>query len=236
MNKKATPDEALTPITEGIWERRQPLRFFGLALGSRMTVVRLDSGKLWVHSPVPLDDHALAQMNQLGEVGYVIAPNRLHHLQLNAMRNRYPNAEYWGSPGLAQKRQDFRFTGLLSDDARPNWHKEIQHKQLLGMPAVDEVAFFAQQNKALIFTDCVFNLSHSTPTFTRLFFQLVGGVDQCRPPLELKLLVRDKKQFRSSIEAVFKWPFEIIVMSHGEVVRDRARDRLQQGYSWLFSA
>jgi len=46
---------ALNVLGENIWEIQHPLRILGVEFGHRMTVVKLSSGELWVHSPVALD-------------------------------------------------------------------------------------------------------------------------------------------------------------------------------------
>ena len=41
-----------------------------------MTVVRLPNSELWVHSPIPLTDALAGEVQQLGRVAHLIAPNR----------------------------------------------------------------------------------------------------------------------------------------------------------------
>ncbi len=61
----------------------EPVQFLGLPYSTRMTVVRLSSGVLWVHSPIKLSVSIARQVNSLGCVKYLIAPNHLHHLFLS---------------------------------------------------------------------------------------------------------------------------------------------------------
>ena len=46
----------LEPIVPDVWVQARPLRFFGVETGTRMTVMRLADGGLFVHSPIPLRD------------------------------------------------------------------------------------------------------------------------------------------------------------------------------------
>jgi hypothetical protein len=62
----------LIPVCEDIWQARHALVVQGVPAHTRMTVVRLRSGQLWVHSPVPLCDELLAQLKQLGPVVAVV--------------------------------------------------------------------------------------------------------------------------------------------------------------------
>lgn len=60
-----------------------PVQFLGLPYTTRMTIVRLSDGGLWVHSPIQLSNSIKEQINNLGQVKYLIAPNHLHHLFLS---------------------------------------------------------------------------------------------------------------------------------------------------------
>ena len=59
-----------------------PLRFFGMQLGTRMTIIRLKNGKLFLHSPTKLSPKLIEKINNLGKVAFIVAPNKLHHLFL----------------------------------------------------------------------------------------------------------------------------------------------------------
>jgi hypothetical protein len=67
-------------LDSDLWVSESPLRFLGLEVGARMTVVRLSGGRLWLHSPVPAIPELIEQVRALGEVAYLVAPNRFHHL------------------------------------------------------------------------------------------------------------------------------------------------------------
>jgi tRNA (cmo5U34)-methyltransferase len=72
-----------------LWVVEQPLTFMMMALGTRMTVIRLGDGSLFLHSPVELDDdreplvHAAAQAQRGAD--YIAPAQRL----ARGGRNRY---------------------------------------------------------------------------------------------------------------------------------------------------
>lgn len=47
---------AMQELGNGLWLTHRRLRFLAIETGTRMTLVRVSSGGLLVHSPVPLDD------------------------------------------------------------------------------------------------------------------------------------------------------------------------------------
>lgn len=70
----------LREIDHNIWVKEQPLKYFGLSVGTRMTVISLTNGELIVICPIKVDDATIAQINQLGNVSYIVNPNLYHHL------------------------------------------------------------------------------------------------------------------------------------------------------------
>ena len=54
----------LRAIDHDIWVAEQPLRYFGLGIGTRMTVIRLDNGELVVISPIQVSDALVNQLSQ----------------------------------------------------------------------------------------------------------------------------------------------------------------------------
>jgi hypothetical protein len=79
-------------VADGVWVADAPFSFFGVRLGTRMTVVRLRDGGLFVHSPVPLTPALRAEVDALGSVRHIVAPNIAHHLYVGEWKEAYPDA------------------------------------------------------------------------------------------------------------------------------------------------
>ncbi len=67
-------------LAHNLWIVERPQRFYGLEVGTRMTVIRLADGSVLLHSPVELDAEVRWELDAIGRVRYVVAPNRVHHL------------------------------------------------------------------------------------------------------------------------------------------------------------
>jgi hypothetical protein len=52
--------------------------FYGFPFPTRMTVVRLEDGSLWIHSPEKINNELVDELLNLGNVKYLISPNKLH--------------------------------------------------------------------------------------------------------------------------------------------------------------
>ena len=57
------PLNVLKPVAPDVWIVDGPvIRFYGLPFTTRMTVIRLPDGGLWLHSPIAMDDGLVAQL------------------------------------------------------------------------------------------------------------------------------------------------------------------------------
>ena len=122
----------LVPFTDDVWTDTRLAKFFGVETGSRMTVVRMSSGGLFVHSPVGLDDETKRAIHELGEVRAVVAPSIFHHLHVGAWMKAYPKAIYGACPGLEWKRPDLAFDVIVADEQHPVWKGELEQVYFSG--------------------------------------------------------------------------------------------------------
>src|SRR3954468_14616949 len=116
----------LTPFASEIWVEAREAKFLGVETGTRMTVVRLDGGGLFVHSPVALDDALRRAVDALGEVRAVVAPSIFHHLHVGGWMRAYPKALFGACPGLEWKRPDLAFSCVLADHPYDVWERDLQ--------------------------------------------------------------------------------------------------------------
>jgi hypothetical protein len=129
------------PIASDLWVVETPLRFRGVEVGRRMTVVRLANEGLLVHSPAPLSVELREALAQHGEVRFVVPASSLHgHLFMEQYRAAYPAAELFGAPGLDRKRRDQASDGLLGSTPDPRWSQDLDQAPLLGHRFVTEIA------------------------------------------------------------------------------------------------
>ena len=101
--------------------------FFGSAYPTRMVVVRLRDGGLWLWSPVQLTSTLKNEVRALGPVRHLVSPNKLHYLFLGQWQAAFPDAQLWGTASTAAKRNALSFDGLLADEPPPEWAGQIDH-------------------------------------------------------------------------------------------------------------
>jgi hypothetical protein len=222
----------LEQLDENLWASTATLRMPLVKLDTRMTVVRLSDGGLWVCSPTRLDDPLRASVDALGPVRAIVAPNRFHHLFLRPWFEAYPEAERWAAPGLPEKRSDLTFTSVLADDPPETWRGDIDQHHVGGMPKLDEVAFLHRASRTLLLTDLCFHIREAAG-MQKLFWKLNGCHDRLAPSRMLRFLIRERHELRLSVDRMLQWDFDRVVVAHGEVLPAGGRDALRAGFAWL---
>ena len=223
----------LTPLADDVWVATQTLRFLGAEIGTRMTVLRLPDGALFLHSPIDPTPALRAEVEAIGRPAFLIAPNRMHHLFVGDWHRAYPDAELHLAPGLADKRPDLGSAHLLGDEAAAGWRGHIDQVAVQGFPMANEVAFFHRPSASLLLTDIAFHFTDDAPLLTRILIRLSGSLNRLAPTAVEKLLVRDRNAFRVGLERILAWPFERVIVTHGAVVESGGREQLRDGYRWL---
>jgi len=225
----------LRSLAEDIWVADRPQAFYGLSVGTRMTVIRLPGGRLLLHSPVALDTALRAELDAIGRVSYAVAPNRVHHLYAGDVAKAYPGARLWVGPGLERKRPDLAFVAVLGDDPPEEWREDVWQTFFRGRPYENEVVFLHRASRTLILCDLAFNFGPSAATPTRLLMKLLRSYGRFGPTTLDPWLIRDRDAARQSLERILAWDFDRVVVAHGDVLESGGRDGLRAGYAWLLS-
>lgn len=226
----------LCELSENLWivERRQ--RFYGLEVGTRMTVIRLADGSLLLHSPVRLRPELRSELDAVGRVRFAVAPNRVHHLYAGEVAEAYPEARLWVAPGLPRKRPDLVFVDVLGDDAPDEWKDEVEQVFFRGRPYENEVVFFHRASRTLIMCDLAFNFGPRAAAPTRLLMRLLRSYGRFGPSTLDPWLIKDRAAARQSLERVLAWDFDRVIVAHGDVLPSGGREALREGYAWLLAA
>lgn len=74
------PITQLQALAPNLWRVVHAFSASGLPCTTRMTVVRLTEGHLWLHSPVPIGAALKDELQALGSVRRIVAPSKAHHL------------------------------------------------------------------------------------------------------------------------------------------------------------
>src|SRR5262245_12071543 len=224
---------ALRPLAPELWVAERPLPLVVGDIGARMTVVRLRDGGLVLHSPVRLDGETRRALDALGPVRAVIAPSKPHTLFTGDYPPAYPSAALYGAPGVAEKRRDLHFHGVLGDEPPALWRDELAQLHVRGAPILEEVVFLHRSSRTLILTDLAFNVPAGRTAGARLFYFLTGAAGRFGPHRMVRLMIRDRRAARASMDTILGWDFERVIVSHGDVLETGGRDRLAAAFAFL---
>ena len=222
-------------VATDLWIADQPLRFFGVEVGARMTLVRLPGSRLLVHSPIAWSRGLAEEVERLGSPAYLVAPNRFHHLYAQEWRSAYPTARLYVAPGLECRRPDLTVDRVLAESPFPEWSDVLDQVLVGGFPLANEVVFFHKPSRTLIVSDLVFNIGAESPPLTRLAFRLMGAYGRPSSTLLERFLIRDRVAFRGSVERILTWPIAQMIVAHGSIVREGSHAALAEAYAWLLA-
>ncbi len=224
---------AFRKLDERLWVAEHALKIAGIDFGRRMTVVLLSSGELWLHSVAHLTPKLREELDAIGPVRFVVSPNRFHHRYMEHYRAAYPEAELHASPGLPERREDLSFSGALGDEPDPRWVTDLNQTAFHGNRISTEIVFFHRASRTLILTDLCFNLPPSRPFFTRLAARALGVYNRLAVSLTMRRGMSDHDAARASLERIFEWDFDRVIVGHGDIVETDGREKLERAFAWM---
>jgi hypothetical protein len=230
----------LEPLAPDLWIANGGIvSFNGFDYPTRMAIVRLADGGLWVWSPIELSAALEDEVRRLGPVRQIVSPNNLHYLFLRPWQAAFPDAKLWGTARTVAKRRDLTFTGTLSDVAPPDWSGQIDQYLFTNSPFVQEVIFFHRPSRTAIIADLSQTFSHAFlethwPWWLRTIARLSKMVEGWgHPPIDYRISFRHRATARPKILALIGEHPERVVVAHGEVVRSDGEAFLRRAFSWL---
>lgn len=241
---KATypPLNTLKPVAENIWIVDGPVIRFG-AMGltmpfpTRMTVIRLGDGRLFVHSPTHMTEDLRAEIEALGQVCFIIAPNRIHYWWVPNWHAAFPDAAVWLAPGVraqAGSHIDFDAPELLESGGY-GWDDDIATLPVSGS-YMTEVVFFHRPSRTLVLTDFIENFEPGMlPWWMRWLTRLGGVLDpEGAMPRDMRLTFRKQKsQLRTAITQMLDWNPERVIIAHGRWYERDGAAELRRAFAWI---
>ena len=239
------PIDELKPVAAGVWIVDGPavtLSALGISVSfpTRMTIVRLDDGGLWCHSPVALGDGLRSQVDALGPVRHLVSPNLLHYLHIGQWQRAWPEAISWASPGVRERAaaqgSDAQFDADLSSVAPSVWDSQIEQEIFQGGRFIREVTFFHTRSRTLILADLIENFElDRIQRRWRWLMRAAGVADpDGKAPIEMRWTFwGHREEARESRRRLIAWQPERIIISHGRWYERDGTAELKRALRWL---
>jgi hypothetical protein len=192
-----------------------------LPFTTRMTVVRLSSGDLFLHSPIKFTATLAEALRSLGRIRHLVSPNQFHYAHIGEWSKVFTEAITWASPGVRQRalarHADVTFARDLETDPPEAWRRDMDQTLFPG-GYFKEFIFFHHVSKTLILTDTIINLEldmidepwRTATKLTRMDYPHGQTFFGMRLPI---LLQRQKA--KAVIGKIRSWQPRRVILSHG---------------------
>ncbi len=207
----------------------------GFNYPTRMAVIRLADRRLFVWSCIPLLDELRKEVDSLGKVAYIVAPNSLHHLSIPDWQKAYPDALVYAAPKLREKRKDISFDQVLENTPNLEWAGEIDQVVIQGNLITSEVVFFHIPSGTVLFTDLVQQFPKDWFSGWRRMVARLDLMLGSEPsvPRKFRMAFINRRAARASLERVTAWPARLVLMAHGELITEDAKGFIGRAFRWL---
>lgn len=198
----------------------------------RMTLLQLESGGLLVHSAIRLKDADYAQLDSLGKVEIIIAPNALHGDDAPFYKLRYPKARLFAPGALVKQLEKTCTVDEILPQAWPvSLQSELESMEFVGTRILHESVFFHRKTRTLILTDLVFNMRQEQSGLMRTFMSL-NKIHQRFGPSRIfrYVFVNNPAQASASLKRILEWDFDRVIMSHGEVLETGGKKAMSASF------
>lgn len=212
-----------------------PVSAFGISFPTRMIIVKLADGSLWINSPVSLPGETLERVKTLGLVKYLVAPTRLHVWRLEEWHSLFPDAELWMPPQVPKKFQRLPFAGILGDAPPDCWADDLDQLVFRGNLFIEEIFFLHKKSRTVILADFIQNhrLTKGKP-FLNALLKLAGvAYPNGGVPRDAILTFTNRKLARQSLEKLLSWDFDKLIIAHGVCIEKDAKPFVERAFRWL---
>ena len=192
-----------------------------LPFTTRMTVVRLSNGDLFLHSPIKFEGRLANELLGLGAVRHLVSPNQFHYAHIGEWAKAFPNAVSWASPRVRERARvrnvDVDFTRDLEASPPEEWRREIDQTLFPG-GYFKEFIFFHEASKTLILADTIINIELDKVTepwrTATKFAGMYHPYGQIFFGMRLPLFLQRRKA-EEAIKKIHAWQPQRILLSHG---------------------
>ncbi len=195
----------------------------------RMTVVRLQGGRLVIYSAIALDEEEMGKLELFGAPAYLIVPSEIHRMDAKAWKARYPQMRVVAPSGSRARIEEV--VPVDESEAVDFGDPHVRYTTVAGTDG-HEAALVVERptGTTLVVNDVIWNVDHR-PGFGGWLLRMAGftGGGPKIPNLVAMKTIKDRGAFRDQLE---EWSriekLRRIVVSHGDVIMENAPGVLHQ--------
>ena len=160
----------------------------------------------------------------------VVAPNLSHSLFFLDFLESYPSAKGYVAPGVDTKNRDLMDFPVIGPSA---WKSDLDGVFVEGLPVINETFWLHKATGTLILTDLLFCFERNKDLFTKLVACLLGVYGKMSMSRTMKLMIKDNRMFRESINKLQELDIKKIILSHDQIIHENANQKFNEAFSWL---
>ena len=226
----------LQAFAKNVWIADGPsVCAMGIPFPTRMIVVKLCDGSLWVNSPVHVPHDKLDRITAVGPVRYLVAPTRMHVWRLEEWQALFPEAELWAPPQIPNEFKRLPFAGILADAPPQGWAEDLDQLIFKGNLFIDEVYFLHKRSRTVILGDFIQNrrIMKGKPLLNALLRLAGVAYPNGSVPFDIRLSITDRNLARRSLEKLLSWDFDKLIIAHGVCIEEDAKPFVARAFRWL---
>jgi hypothetical protein len=189
----------------------------------RMTVARLQDGRLVIFSAIALDEDEMRALEEWGRPTYLVVPNERHRKDVLIWKQRYPGLIVVAPPGAREKVAEVVPVDETAVDFRD------PSVRFVVVPGTGEresaLVVKSAAGTTLVANEIIWNVE-DRPGFGGWLFHLIGFTgDQPKiPSLVAAKSIQDRPALRAQLERWAEIPdLNRIVVSHGAIISTGSR-------------
>jgi len=236
--KSSSSISELQAFSKNIWIVNGPnVRDFGVMFTTRMVIVKLTDGSLWVNSPVPVPFDTLNRITALGPVKFIVAATPRHVWRLQGYHILFPEAQLWAprTTLFTLGHLPLPVSRFLTDIPYQGWAEDLEQLPFKGNPLIEEVFFFHKKSRTVILDDLIqIHPIVNGKILRNSLFKLegvaspYGGV-----ALDIRLSFTNRNLARRSLEKLLSWDFDKVIIAHGVCIEKDAKQFIERAFQWL---
>jgi len=216
---KVLPHQPIERLEPNLWRVQGTVP--SVPLKRVMTLVRLDDGRLVIHSAIALDEGEMAEIEAWGSPAVLLVPNSYHRLDAPAYVARYPDLRVLCPRGSRKGvgevvRVDGDYDAFGDDPSLTVEHLDGVRK------GEGVLTVRSEGGTTLVFNDAIFNLPHGKGLAGFIFRYITASTGGPRVTrITRLLLVKDRAAFKAHLERLAETPeLKRIIVSHHRMITD----------------
>jgi len=177
-----------------------------------------------------------AALDALGEVRWIVVPNKFHHLEAPATAARYPNAVVVGPQSALPRNPQLRLGMGMDAPEYVRATPELSSIPLGGVPFLDETVFFHAASGSLIAADLLISACAHDHWTWRIAGRIWGRYEKVRTPPDVRMKTRASTALAQSIAQLGALPLERILVAHADPITNRPVQQLAEAWKFAIPA